>query len=514
MKGGFLGEGAVSFHTAKIGGNLNCAGSNFRNRAEDGSSVALDCSNAEITGNVALCDGFRSEGSVSFSHTKIGGDLECALGTFCNRAADGTGIAVLGDNSEIEGDVHLRNGCYSEGQVRFYGAHVKGSVTFYGSRFDNAAPQKSDDSLSWRARAADAISLAGSRIDQVLWLGPHGREASAGASIFGSINLAGCHAHEIVDHSTSWPKKRVSVQTGKRLPTHIILDGFTYGRFVACSDFDVATRKKWLDRQPMRQRGARFRPQPFEQLIKVYREMGHEGDARAIAKFKGRRRYRSLFIKLWQDWRKPPQIVKSRLLAPLNYLALPFALIPRVLYRSIASIFLAAIWAFVGFGAAYWYGWGRVTLFLLALWAAGGLFYREVAAQGSFAPSNPVIYLNKDLEAKCGKNWTQCKGAPPELPGFSPFTYSLDIMLPVLDLGQKHDWQPIDRPGKPVIMVFPSLIWRPGYDLPSDVPEIAVRESPLAEGTVDKIVRAQTLLGWGILGLLLTMLLKVIRRDR
>jgi hypothetical protein len=63
-------------------------------------------------------------------------------------------------------------------------------------------------------------------------------------------------------------------------------------------------------------------------------------------------------------------------------------------------------------------------------------------------------------------------------------------------------------------MVYPTLIWRTGYDLPSDVPDIAVRESPLAEGAVDKIVRAQTLLGWGILGLLLTMLLKVIRRDK
>ena len=29
-----------------------------------------------------------------------------------------------------------------------------------------------------------------------------------------------------------------------------------------------------------------FRPQPFEQLVKVYREMGHGREARAIAKFK------------------------------------------------------------------------------------------------------------------------------------------------------------------------------------------------------------------------------------
>ena len=278
-------------------------------------------------------------------------------------------------------------------------------------------------------------------------------------------------------------------------------------------DYDAKTRKKWLDRQPSQHLGVSFRPQPFEQLIKVYREMGHEGRAREIAKFKERRRYRSLFLKLWHGWRERPKFFKSRLLAPLTYIAWPYAIVARVLYRSVATVVLAAIWAFVGFGTAYWHGWGRLILVLLALWAAGGLFYREVAVQSNFAPSNPIIYLNKDLEAKCGKNWTQCTGAPPELPSFSPFAYSLDIMLPVLDLGQKHDWQPIDRPGKPVIMVFPSITWEPGYDLPSDVPHIRIDERPLTEGTVDKIVRVQTMLSWGVLGLLLAMLSGLIKRD-
>ena len=512
LKNGFLGEGEVSFASSQIGGELNCSGGTFRNPTEDGSRVALDCRNAEITGNVVLADGFQSSGAVFFSHAKISGDLDCTKGTFCNRAADGTGTAIVGDNSEIEGDLHLKDGFSSEGQVRFYSAHVKGSITCYGSRFDNAAPQKSDGSSKWRSHAANAISLVGSRIDQVLWLGPHGREAPATAYI-GSINLAGCHAHEFVDHSTSWPSKRVMVETGKRVPTHIILDGFTYDRFVAYSDFDVTTRKRWLDRQPIRQRGVRFRPQPFEQLIKVYREMGHNWHAREIAKFKERRRYRSLFIKLWHGWWKRPKIAKSRLLSPLNTIAWPFALVGRVLSCSVATIFLAAIWAIVGFGTAYWYGWGRLILFLLALWASGSLFYREVAVQGSFAPSNPVIYLNKDIEAKCARNWTDCKGAPPELPSFSPLTYSLDIMLPVLDLGQKHNW-PADRPARQARDHGISF-HRLGARLRSahDVPHIRIDEKPLAEGTVDKIVRAQTLLSWGVLGLLIAMLSGLIKKD-
>ena len=66
MKGGFLGEGAVLFQAAKIGGDLNCAGSTFRNRRKNGSGGSLDCSSAEIVGNVLLGYDFPAEGTVYF----------------------------------------------------------------------------------------------------------------------------------------------------------------------------------------------------------------------------------------------------------------------------------------------------------------------------------------------------------------------------------------------------------------------------------------------------------------
>jgi hypothetical protein len=512
MKGGFLSEGAVIFHAATIGGDLNCAGSALRNRTEDGSGSSLDCSHAEIAGNAVLSNNFRSEGSVIFSGARIGGTLNCRKGAFLNRTNDGTGRALNFEHAEINDGVYVCEGFYAEGEVRFCGAKVKAGFQGSGGRFDNAAPATADGSAPWPPRAATALDLRAAKIEGILSLGPNSKDPLARAEVRGSLNLQGCHAHQIVDHPSSWPSKRIKVSR-RKLPAFIFLDGFTYDRMAGRGDYAARTRKKWLDRQPPEHLGVNFCHQPFEQLIKVYREMGHNGRARDIAKFKERRRYRALLVRLWHGWRERPKIFKRRMLAPLNTAAWPFALLARVAYRSAATVFLAAIWAFVGFGTAYWYGWGRIALFLLALWAAGGLFYREVAVQGSFAPTNPVIYLNKDLEAKCGKNWTDCKGAPPELPSFSPFTYSLDIMLPVLDLGQKHDWQPIDRPDKPVIMVFPSLAWEPGYDLLSDVPHIRIDERPLAEGTVDRIVRAQTLLSWGVLGLLLAMLPGLIKKD-
>ncbi len=519
LNNGFLGEGGVFFTGAKIGGDLNCAGGAFRNRKDDGSGAALSCDNAETTGNISLIDGFRSEGAVSFSGAKIGGTLDCSKGIFLNRTGDGAGQALNVGNAEIASGVSLRDGFSAEGQVRFYGAHVKGDFHCGGGRFENSVQAKKEGNLVWAPRIATALNLQGAKIDGTLWLGPPARDTRAAAKIFGSVKL-GCVAWQVVDNPGCWPPKKVRAAGGRKLPTFIYLDGFSYDRF-AYGDFDAATRKRWLDRQPSDHLGVSFRPQPFEQLIKVYREMGHEGHARAIAKFKERRRYQSLFIKLWHGWRSCPKLSQrifgakwGRFASPLNWLAWPLVLVTRALYRSIASIFLAMAWAFVGFGTAYWYGWGRLSVFLLALWIAGGFFYAEIAGQGGFAPSNPVIYLNEKLQAKCGKNWTACKGAPAELPSFSPFTYSLDIMLPLLDLGQKRDWQPIERAEHPVQLNFPTFTWLSVNDLHhSEIPEFDMKVQPLGEGTLDTIVRLQTLLSWGALGLLIAMLSGLIKRD-
>ncbi|MBI4725182.1 MAG: hypothetical protein HY765_09445, partial [Rhodomicrobium sp.] len=458
LNDGFLGEGGVFFGGAKIGGDLVCAGGVFRNRTEIGSGIALFCENAEITGNTVLAGGFRSEGLVSFSGAKIG-NLNCVEGTFVNRTENGIGAVLSCERAEIEGDVNLRKGFSASGEVTFSGAYIRGDFICVGGRFDNSARAKGDGSKTWTPRAAYALNLQGMRIDGTLWLGPYAGDVEARAGISGSLHLGGCHAHEVVDHPSSWPAKKISTADGETLPAIIFLDGFTYDRLVGTGDYDTSTRKRWLDRQPPQHLGLNFRPQPFEQLIKVYREMGHERHAREIAKFKDRRRYQSHFIKLWHGWRRRPCYTP-----PLNWLAWPFTLVARAFSRSLISVFYALEWLIVGFGAAYGYGYFRLAVFLFTLWMAGGLFYGVAADQGGFAPSNPVIFLSKELQAKCGKNWTACKDAPPELPVFSPFAYSLDVMLPVLDLGQKRDWQPIDRPDRPLQIGVPTLSWKPIND--------------------------------------------------
>ena len=498
----FWSEGGVFFFGAKISGSLFCDASIFRNRSENGFGTAIGCENAEISGSIRLAFGFRSEGLVSFAGAKIGGGLNCSEGKFANRTQDGEGQALTCYSATIEGSVWVGDEFSAAGEVSFNSARVKGNFFCVGGHFDNLAAVKPDGSSIWTPRAAAALSFHGAEIDGILWLGPHGGNANARADIAGSLVLTSCHAHEIIDHPSSWPAERVTVGEGKKLPAFIYLEGFTYDRMTGSGDYSTTVRKRWLDRQPRRHLGLKFKPQPFEQLIKVYREMGHEGDAREIAKFKERRRRRASFIKLWHGLGERP-----RLFAPLNWIAWPFAIARRAVARSLISVLYALEWLIVGFGTAYGYGYFRLSAFLIALWLTGGFIYASASNQGAFAPSNPVIYLNAELREKCAKNWTDCKGAPPELPSFSPLTYSLDVMLPLLDLGQKRDWQPVSRTDQPAKVVLPFLGGLPGRDS-KDTPEIV-----LGEGTLDNIVRGQTLLSWAALGLLALMLSGLIKKD-
>jgi hypothetical protein len=507
---GFLSEGRVCFSGASAGGSLNCAGGTFRNRTENGEGVALDCSDAKISGNATLANGFRSEGMVSFPGAKIGGALNCKMGTFVNHTRDGKGKALSFESAQIEDGVYLRHGFLAEGEVRFHGARIKANFECDGGRLVNPVLLESGANVAWN----NALNLVRATIDGTLWMGPRAGDALSKAKFVGSVNLAGAHAHEISDHPSVWPIKGA----GKATHTYIHLDGFTYDR-LAGGDHSAGTRKRWLDRQPPAHLGLEFRPQPFAQLVRVYREMGHEGRARDIAKFKERRRRRARFIKLWHGWRGRPRFWMDIfgggfLSSALDGLSWPFALLGRAFSRTAISALFALEWAVVGFGAAYGYGYFRLGAFLLVLWLMGGVIYEGAASQSAFAPSNPALYLNKELQAKCGENWTRCSGAPAEMPGFSPYIYSLDVMLPGLDLGQKHDWQPVYRPDRRMRMGLPRFTSKPEEDPDrSIIPRFSFEAEPLAEGTLDTIVRTQMLLSWLALGLLFSILSGIIKKD-
>lgn len=355
LQEGFEAEGEVRFLGAEIGGQLNCYGAKLKNAG----GMALFCDLAKVTGSVFLDEGFEAEGEVRFPSAEIGGDFYCPGGSFKNAKA-----AASADKSEAP---------FAEAALYLQGAAIKG----------------------------------------VLWLGPAAPPNHQRVTVEGSVDLQGAHAHEFVDDRQSWPVAEVAA-AGNKLPCHIHLDGFTYDRFAGVAKTDWQTRADWLMRQWPLHLSKDFRPQPFEQLVKVLREMGHDGDARRIAMLK-----ECLLHKRKGFWRRP---------------------------------FAWSVGLLWGLSCGYGYRPHRLIVALLALWLGCGFLYQAGAAHGGFAPKDAQVWTSAIYNEACGKNWTDCAdlkagggGKVGEIIAFNAFTYSADMLLPAIDLGQRSAWTPMWR---------------------------------------------------------------------
>jgi len=424
LREGFHATDEVRLPGAHIGGNLSCRGSRFENANSDG----LFCDGIEVGGDVflsAAADGrrFHATGAVRLLGAQIGGDLTCSGGRFEN--ADGN--ALIFDRAKIDGGVFLKSEASGEkfhatGEVRLLGARISGNLECIGGRFENG----NGDALSCdRAEIDGSVFLIGGfhATGAVRLVNIHiggdlncsgGRfeserdalsceRAEIGGALFfrnvecksGAISLAASHVNSLIDDPESWPQ-------GNRLA----LDGFRYDRISGNAPTNSDSRIRWLDKQQPEHLGDDFRPQPWEQLAKVLREMGHDEDAKLVAIEKQRR---------------------LREAGKIGWHTVPF----HSLFGILAGYGYRPMWTF---------GW------MLGIWLSCAVLYQIAAYQGVFAPSNPRIFAEPKFQLcspQRGGNWTDCDFAPLEHTAFNALIYSLDLILPVVDLQQDKDWAPM-----------------------------------------------------------------------
>jgi hypothetical protein len=405
LSNGFKARGEVSFFGARITGQLDCRDGIFENPDR----TALNFYGARIGGSVFLNGGFHAKGQVRFEASEIGGYLNCQGGRFENPE----GFALNGIDAQVRGSVQLSHNFKASGAVNFRGAEIGGDFfcpggSFAVSRvapgFENEAPY-----------AEAALNLQGAHIEGHLFLGPARPPADRNVTIEGSLTLQTAHAGVFVDTPASWPVQSIQTKTHGEVPCVITLDGFTYNRFSGVAITAADLRAKWLLRQPPAHLGYSFRPQPFEQLNRVLRDMGHDSDGRRIA------------------------LLKQSLMRPWRTKEARWYFRPFVWLTS---------WAW-GLSCGYGYRPHRLIAALLALWLGCGFLYQAGAAHGGFAPKDGQVWTNPDYNKACDKNWTACDPVPGgklgEIIAFNPFTYSADMLLPGLDLGQRAAWTPMWR---------------------------------------------------------------------
>jgi hypothetical protein len=318
--------------------------------------------------HVFFREGARFEGEVRLLGAQIGGTLDCSGGSFINPE----GRAFNGDGLAVKEDVFFGEGAKFEGEVRLLGAQIGGQLSLRGGEFIS--------------ENAIALLLEDVGIRGVIFI-------DSINSIKGHISLNDASVGVLCDDDKYWNHNQT-----------IFLDGFSYGR-IHCDDSKLLTAKerlRWLALQPKDS----FHPQPYDQLAKVFRNMGQEKDARdiLIAKQKERRKY----LGWW----------------PLRFWSL-------LLYLT------------TGYGYQMW----RALLFAIAFILLGYLNFDNAYRAGLM---NPTKLSNSGKE-----NTIEYIKEKMSYPSFSPVIYSVDAFLPIVDLHQESHWLPkSDDAGATYIWIY------------------------------------------------------------
>jgi hypothetical protein len=337
--------GEVSLIGANIDGNLECDGAEFNNHG----GKALNADGLTVKGYVFLKN-VKAKGAVRLLNAEVGANLECDGAEFNNPGNS----ALFADEIKVKGGINLRNGFRAAGAVRLLSADIGGNLECINAEFDNPDGY--------------ALNCENASIKGALFL-------SQLKGLVGVLDLMHAQAGVLVDDKTGWPEKR-------RL--HIV--GFEYGDLTGDQTLSSASeRLKWLSLQPT----TPFSPRPYEQLAKVFRDMGRESDAREV------------LIAMHEGLRSE--------LGPLGWLW---------------NLFLEVT---IGYGYETWWA----SLYLIAFLLFGWRFF-------GWAYNHGIMHCSKECR---GKTLTQCSK---ECRGqtFSPFMYSLDVLLPVINFHQKDYFIP------------------------------------------------------------------------
>jgi len=376
---GFRARGEINLNGAHVGGQLNFNGAALTNT--DG--VALDATDLTVDQLMLCGSGFHAEGNVNLGGTHVGGQLSFVGATLTNP----NGVALHADSLTIDEHMLCHGGFRAEGEVNLIGAHVGGQLNFNGATLTNpngmalcADGLTVDQAMlcSTGFRAEGEVNLRGARVigqlnfDGAVLTNPDGhalylQDLHARAFLLrpktppeGEVDLTNAQVGFFLDEEATWP-------------TSLAVRGFIYDALYERTPISVTARLRWLDRDP-----AGYAPQPYEQLVAVYRRAGRDEDARkvAIARQRARRGVLKLPGKVWNS-----------------------------LLR----------WT-VGYGYRTWQAGG----WLLRLLVVGAAIF-------AWAYPGDMALAKK-------------QGDP--LPAFQPWVYSLDVLLPVVNLHQEEFWIP------------------------------------------------------------------------
>ena len=398
LRRGFRAVGEVRLSRAHVANVVDCTGATFENPG----GTALIAEELVTSDSVLLrsrerdgaLERFTATGAVQLYGARIGRNLDCQGGVFTHPGH----IALGAEDVETGGSIIFSH-TYRRPETKFT---VRGTVTMYRARVNRNVnmrgahlqePEanqqvlnavgldvKGDVQLTEKFAATGGVSLDGATIGGAL------RYSDAKID---RLRLAHVTAGRLIDDSTSW------------VETELILDGFSYGGLGSGAPTTAEVRRRWCERQPG------FRPQPYEQLARTLRHMGHDRDARKIAMAKQDALRRQTKGRMgWKLW--------------------------HLLLKGI-----------IGYGYEPW----RALIPLTVLFVVGTVVFSAARSFDAMTPPNterPIAPSVGNVVGTTPQDATavSARKCTVAYPCFVPVVYALETMVPLVDLQQKKYWLP------------------------------------------------------------------------
>lgn len=415
---GFTAHGEVRLTDAEIKRQFNATKGRFSN--ERGDSYALDADGLDCGGEVFLNDGFRADGTVSLRGARIEGELNCTSGTFHKPG----GYALFADGMTTPGMVFLDKKFRAFGQVRLARANVGRQLVCTGGWFGNQHGTALD--LTGLVTAGDVllngcktgegqfhstgqVCLRSAKItrdldfSEALLHGGEGLDARGvqvggrfiwqpGQWAEGPVDLTGADISLLDDAPEKWqPSKYILGAMTYRTPADGCGSGYQpsrkSGEQPARGDrlpsWSAEQRIGWLDNMSEYSAGV------YRQLADSYRRGGNESDAEKI-------------LIACQRHQRTRGCINRR----------------------------SKLWnGFLGFTVGYGYRLHRVFVTLLVLVVVGWILY---------ALGNQAHLMHLVSNAKISPRETKNV-----IPPFQPLPYSIQVLIPGLDLRETSVWLPL-----------------------------------------------------------------------
>ena len=278
----------------------------------------IEASGLMCQGNFHLRRNVDVKGESFFLGATVEGNFDCSSASF--EVLDTTQRALNCERMIIQNNVFLNKQFTAKGEVRFLGARINGDFFCSNGSFESLDEDQ-------HALVCDGMTITGGlflrRNCQILR---------------GSLDLTRASVGSLVYDAYFWKQKDLKT---------VYMDGFKYGYIHG----DISASfylENMLGKMPRDE----FAPQPYKQLAKVLRTMGHKSDADEV------------MIALHE---KKMEISKHE---SLSYLF-------QKIYK----------WT-----SLYGYRPLRLVYIMLSIWIFFGFIYWYAASVAVFAPSNPLIF--------------------------------------------------------------------------------------------------------------------------